>query len=80
MKHYKDFFELVQDYYNDLDVACASLDKDEHIPMYDGNDAELPFINIAEQTRLALHMILDAIDQIEDESFWAFVNANKNKK
>lgn len=77
MKHYKDFFELVKDYYIDLNDACYSLDQDEHIPLHDGNDSELPFINVAEQLRLALHIILDGVDQIDNDEFWNFVNQNR---
>lgn len=69
MKHYKDFFELVNDYYEDLDAACARLDCESEVSdRYDDQD---------EQTRLALHLILDAIDQINDESFWNFVKSIK---
>lgn len=69
MKHYKDFFELVNDYYENLDAACVRLDYESEVSdRYDDQD---------EQTRLALHMILDAIDQINDESFWNFVKSAK---
>lgn len=69
MKHYKDFFELINDYYASLDAACARLDYESEVSdRYDDQD---------EQTRLALHMILDAIDKINDESFWDFVKSTK---
>lgn len=72
--HYKKFFNLLTSYYNVLDKACAKLDEkqEEENEEYDEND---------EETRLALHIILDAIDQIDDKEFWDFIDTcNKNKK
>lgn len=67
-KHYKEFFALVKDYYSDLDETCAALDNGLPIPD-------------EEQLRLALHMILDAVDDIDEPSFWAFVKmCSTNKK
>lgn len=60
--HYKEFFALVKDYYSDLDETCAALDNGLPIPD-------------EEQLRLALHLILDAVDSIDTPSFWAFIKS-----
>lgn len=74
-KNYKGFFELVKDYYSDLDEVCAVLDKRN-----DDGEEPIPGID-EEQLRLSLHFILDAIDSIDDPAFWEFVkNCIGNKK
>lgn len=66
---HKNFFNLVKDYYGDMEDLCVAMDR--------ANDAGCNAVDYCEQHRLMLHMILDAIDQIDDEAFWRFVNSCK---
>lgn len=68
-KHVENFYKLVKDYYDDMNELCVLMDNAE---------SRLDdFVCFEEQHRLMLHMILDAVDQIDDEAFWEFVKKCK---